>query len=276
MALVLCGLTYAQVMAYLDECILLGCDVNDHLENIRAVLSRFREFCVKAMPPKCVFFQTEATFLGRIVSRDGVKIDPEKEAAVKEWPVPSNAREVHSFLGFMNYHREHVKDYVAKLAILYNLIKPNHPFTWTSEHQHALDTLKNSVINAPVLAYPDQNFILDTDASDLQIGTELSQCQNGALRIICHGSFTLTPAQRRYCTTRKQLLAIVRFTREYRHYLLGKRFLLRTDHSSLTWLTRFKNPVGQVARRLEELGQFGIQIVHRPSTQHGGPDGLSR
>ena len=94
--------------------------------------------------------------------------------------------------------------------------------------------------------------------------------------MISFGSFILTPEQRKYGTTRKKLLAVVRFTRQYRHYLLGKPFKIRTDHSSLTWLLRFKNADGQLARWLEELSQYDMTIVHRKGKIHSNADGLSR
>ena len=87
---------------------------------------------------------------------------------------------------------------------------------------------------------------------------------------------TLTPIQQRYCTTRKELLAIVMFTRHYKHYLLGREFTLRTDHGSLTWLFRFKHPVGQLGRWLEELSQYSMTIQHRPGVKHINSDALSR
>lgn len=104
----------------------------------------------------------------------------------------------------------------------------------------------------------------------------LLQVQNGVERVLCYGSYTLSPEQKRYCTTRKELLAVVRFTRQFRHYLLGRSFTIRTDHSSLTWLLHFKEPQGQIARWLEELSQYDMKIVHRPGKNHGNADALSR
>ena len=93
--------------------------------------------------------------------------------------------------------------------------------------------------------------------------------------MICYGSYVLTPEQRKYCVTRRELLSVVRFTRQFKHYLLGRKFLLRTDHNSLTWLLRFKHIEGQLVRWLEELSQFNMVVQHRPGTQHGNADGLS-
>lgn len=95
-------------------------------------------------------------------------------------------------------------------------------------------------------------------------------------KVIDYSSHTLLPAQRRYCTTRKELLAVVKFCRHYRHYLHGRKFLIRTDHGSLTWLTHFKNLEGQLARWLEDLQQYDMQILHRVGKKHCNVDALSR
>lgn len=116
-----------------------------------------------------------------------------------------------------------------------------------------------------MLALPrqDGDFIVDTDASDLAIGAELLQVQDGVERVIAYRSFTLPKEQCWFCTTRKELLAIVRFTWQFRHYLLGRPFGVRIDHSSLTWLLNFKEPQGQLVRWIEELSQYNMVVKHR-------------
>jgi hypothetical protein len=128
-----------------------------------------------------------------------------------------------------------------------------------------LDELRKAMVRAPILALPNatDHFILDTDASDKSVGAELIQIQGGEERAVAYGSLTLTPEQQKYCTTRKELLAIIRFSRQFRHYLLGRHFTVRTNHNSLTWLMNFKEPQGQLVRWLEELSQFDMEIQHR-------------
>ena len=108
MNLVLRGLTWKTVLAFLDDVLVLGKDFQDHLNNLREVLDRFREYNLKLKPQKCVLFRTKAKFLGKIVSGDSVEVDPENISAVKDWPKPTCTREVESFLGFINYHREYI------------------------------------------------------------------------------------------------------------------------------------------------------------------------
>ena len=280
--LLLRGMTWKQILAYLDDVIVLGKHFKGHLTNIRKVLQRFREHKLKLKPKKCTFFQKQVVFLGKLVNEQGVSVNPDNVEKIKNWPTPKNVKEVEQFLGFINYHREHIKDYALLAQPLYALTGPKVQFTWKEEHQDAFEKLLDIMTQLPTLSYPNSEleFILDTDASDKAIGAELIQVDpvTGKENVIAYGtgSYVLTPAQQKYCTTRKELLAIVRFTRQYRHYLLGKRFTVRTDHNSLTWLLRFKNIQGMLARWIEELSQFDMVISHRPGKLHQNADGLSR
>ena len=141
--------------------------------------------------------------------------------------------------------------------------------------------MKRSLSEASLVAFPRFGvdagaFTLDCDASDEGIGAVLLQEQDGVERVVAFGSHRLSKAQRNYSTTKKELLACVVFTQEFSHYLLGKKFRLRTDHSSLQWLLNFKNPSGMLARWLDILGGFQYDIVFRPGVQNVVADDLSR
>ena len=129
-----------------------------------------------------------------------------------------------------------------------------------------------------MLAYPDfnQQFILDTDASNAAIGAVWSQIEDdGQEHVIPYGSRLLTKSERQYSVTRRELLAVVVFTKYFRPYLLGRSFVLQTDHGSLQWLFNFKDPEGQVARWLEALQELNFEIVHRNGRSHNNADALS-
>ena len=153
-------------------------------------------------------------------------------------------------------------------------------FIWTKERDEAFNMLKKKLIHAPILGYPsnssEDTFILDTDASNCHIGAVLSQVQEGQEKVISYGSKVLSKAERNYCVTRRELLAVVHFVTQFKHYLMGRKFTVRTDHGALTWLFNFKEPEGQLARWLELLSPFNIQIVHRAGLLHSNCDGLSR
>ena len=197
------------------------------------MLHRFCSYNLKLKPKKCFLFRRQVAFLGKLCSRDGIQIAPEKLSAVQKWTKPKCKKDVESFLGFANYHREHIKGYADMARCLYRLTGKAE-FHWIDDHDLAFNRLKEALTSAPCLAYPlpEATFILDADASKYAIGAELSQVQNGVERTIAYASNILLPAQKRYCVTRKELLAVVKFTDQFRHYLLGKEFILRTDHHS--------------------------------------------
>ena len=277
MNLVFRGMSWKTVLAFLDDILVLGSSFKNHLQNLKEALSRFRQYGLKLKPKKCTFFQKEVEFLGRNITRDSLEMSEHDIKVVKDWPVPTKAKDVESFMGLVNYHRAFIKDF-SRLAEPLYAVTGKKQFEWTEKQSKAFETLKEALLKPPVLALPNVKdaFILDTDASDFAIGAELLQVHDGVEKVIAYGSFAMTKEQRRYCTTRKELLAVVRFTRQYRHYLLGKPFVIRTDHSSLRWLMRFKGPQGQLARWLEELSQYNMVLQHRPGRLHGAVDGLSR
>ena len=195
------------------------------------------------------------------------------------WPTPTSVRETQQFLGFAGYYRRFVKDFAQVARPLHRLTERPTNFVWTTECQDAFDELRRRLTSAPILAYPDfsRQFVLDTDASDTCIGAVLSQVDGeGQERVVAYGSRLLTKPERQYCVTRRELLAVVTFTKQYRSYLTGQRFLLRTDHGSLTWLRNFKEPEGQLARWLERLEELDFNIVHRRGKKHTNSDALSR
>lgn len=118
--------------------------------------------------------------------------------------------------------------------------------------------------------------MLDTDASNFGLGGVLSQEFGGDERVITYTSKSLSKAEPNYCVTRRELLAVVHFCILFRPYLLGRKFLLRTDHSSLTWLRTLRDAKGQLARWILALQELDFEIVHRPGRAHGNADGLSR
>jgi len=154
----------------------------------------------------------------------------------------------------------------------------NKKFDWTSSCEDGFRKLKEALVSSPILAMPNDGdpFILDTDACDVIIGAVLSQVQEGEERVIAYASRSLSKQEKNYCVTRKKLLAVVFYSKASRQYLLGRQFLIRTDHSALQWLRTTPEPMGQQACWCEILEEFDFQIVHRPGVKHGNADALSR
>ncbi|KAK3093316.1 hypothetical protein FSP39_013979 [Pinctada imbricata] len=275
---VLRGLQFETCLVYLDDIIVLGKSFEEMIANLSQVFDRLQQAGLKLKAKKCNLFASEVEYLGHVVSEDGIATSGDKTKVIKNWPVPCNVTEVRSFLGLCSYYRRFVPNFASLASPLHKLTKMGTRFDWTQACQEAFLTLKEALTSAPILANPNfaYPFILDTDASDQSIGAVLSQNIDGTERVCAFASRTLSKSERRYCVTRKELLAVVHFVKHFRHYLYGRKFLIRTDHSSLRWLMQFKNPENQLARWLEILSEFDFEIQHRPGRQHCNADALSR
>ncbi|GBL97396.1 Retrovirus-related Pol polyprotein from transposon 297 [Araneus ventricosus] len=257
METVLRGLTSEAFLVYLDDIIIVGRTFEEHLNNIRKVFQRLQKANLKLSPKKCRFFRKEVSYLGHIISADGVKTDPEKTKAVVDWPRPETVHELRSFLGLCSFYRRFVRNFSTIARPLHKPTEARSNFNWTEECEKSFNTLKLALITSPVLTYlrTDKEFILDTDASNEGIGAVLSQKIGNEERVIAYFSKSLE---------------------HFHHYLYGRKFLLRTDHASLRCLLNFREPEGQIARWIQKLQEYDFEIQHRKGTSHGNADALSR
>ena len=278
MDLVLAGIQWSKCLVYLDDIIIVGRNFDEHLHNLATVLHKLKAANLRIKPSKCALCQKQVTYLGHVVSKDGISADTEKTLKVANWPTPTSVQEVQQFLGLASYYRRFIKNFATIAKPLHKLSEKEWQFSWSIECANAFAELKNRLLTPPVLAFPDyhKQFILDTDASQDGIGAILSQSSEGREQVIAYASRSLSKVERKYCVTRKELLAVVTFINHFRPYLLGRTFTLRTDHSSLQWLQNFKEPEGQLARWLERLQEFNFDIVHRSGSRHQNADALSR
>lgn len=199
------------------------------------MLQRIREAGLKLHPDKCRLLCREVTFLGHRVGGKGIGTTEEKVCAIREWPTPVDQRALKSFLGLASNYRKFVRGFSCIAAPLYRLLQKDHSFIWSEDCERAFCTLQQALTSAPVLAPPDPelHFILDTDASGKGVGGVLSQVWPEGERVVAYYSKALSKAERRYCVTRRELLAAVFSIRHFKYYLCGQRFTLRTDHASL-------------------------------------------
>lgn len=272
------GLNFEICLIYLDDIIVFSADIPTHLQRLKQVFERLLQVNLKLKPSKCAFLRRSVEFLGFSISADGIKTDNRKIQAIIDWPIPKKLREVRGFLGLCGYYRKFVDNFSDIAAPLHALTKKNVQFSWSEGCQISFDALKKKLTEAPILALPCDNgdYVLDTDASDHGIGAVLSQIQDGKERVICYASRLYSAAEKRYCVTRKELLAVVYFVKNFRQYLLGRSFILRTDHSALQWLRRTPEPIGQQGRWLEILEEYNFTVEHRPGAKHANADAMSR
>ena len=275
---VLQGLRWSRCLVYLDDIISFGSTFDGALANLTLIFERLRSYGLQLKSTKCHLFRSSVPFLGHIVGCHGLECDPTKIEDVKSWPVPDCLKSVRQFLGFVGYYRRFIPRFADVATPLVSLTGKDVPFVWHSSCLTAFGELRAALIDAPIRAFPTETglYVLDTDASNFGLGGVLSQIQNDQERVVAYCSRALRPSQRRYCTTKREMLAAVAMCIQFRSYLRGARFTLHTDHKSLVWLHRFKDTEGMMSRWLHALQQFQFSIVHRPGKDHGNADGLSR
>ena len=252
---VLQGLRWSRCLVYLDDIISFGGTFDGALSSLTLIFERLRSYGLQLKSSKCHLFRVSVPFLGHIVGRRGLECDPTKIEDVKLWPVPDCLKSVRQFLGFVGYYRRFIPRFADVATPLVYLTGKDVPFVWDSSCSAAFRELRAALIDAPILAFPTETgqYILDTDSSNFGLGGVLSQIQNDQERVVAYCSRALRPSQRRYCTTKREMLAAVAMCIQFRSYLRGARFTLRTDHKSLVWLHRFKDTEGMMSRWLHSL-----------------------
>lgn len=275
---VLRGLVGKICKVYLDDVVIFSKTREEHLERLQMVLDRLRQHGLHLKASKCRFMQLKLKLLGFVISAAGVLPDPEKVEAVAQYPVPSNLKQLQRFLGKVGYYRRFIQDYSVKTWPLTRLTRKDAAWRWTEECQRAFEALKDVLVSAPIMGYPDvhQPFTLVTDASAYGMGAVLSQIQDGAEKVIAYASKTLNAAQRNYTAGEREYLAIVWAVQLYRHYLIDKKTTVWTDHQVLQYLQNLRDANGRLARWALLLQTYDLDIQYRPGSLNHVPDALSR
>ena len=279
MELALKGLQWVTCLIYIDDIIVYGRGFDEHMRRVEEVLERLKAAGLKLKPDKCNMLQSEVVFLGHVVSAEGTRPNPTNINTILEWPKPKTAKQIKQLVAMGSYYRRYVKNFASLVRPMVELTKKGKKFIWSEACEKSFEGLKKALVSRDVMGYPLNDagqFILDVDASDVGIGGILHQVQNGRERVIAYASRALNKAEKNYCITEKELLAVRYFVEYFRQYLLGRRFTVRTDHQALVWLYRLKEPSGKVARWIEILSHYDFAIAYRPGHKQGHCDALSR
>jgi len=250
----------------------------EHLQHLDAVLCKLREVNLKLNPSKCCFVVKIITFLGHVVSKEGIRPNPGKIEAMLHFPTLKNVTSVRSFLGLTGYYRKYVRGYSSLAGPLFELTRRDVAFVWDMGCEQAYQVLKVALVDAPVLTRPDfkQTFWLDVDWSPKGVGAILSQKEGKFKRVIAYASKNLTEAQRRFHPMEGKCNALIWGVMHFRQYLHMKHFILRIDHKPLKWLAIVSDAHGRRGRWVGMLQDFSFKIVHRPGLRHTNVDALSR
>lgn len=195
------------VVVFFDDILVFSKTLVDHVLHLTQVLQLLKRDQWYVKQSKCSFGQRQIAYLGHVITAEGVATDPSKIRTIEQWPTPSSAKEVRSFLGLAGYYRKFVKHFGIIARPLFNLLKKNQPFVWTSETDTAFHLLQQNLISAPVLQLPDFNqpFTIDTDACEYGVGAVLQQGGHP----ITYMSKPLGPKDRGLSTYEKECMAIL-------------------------------------------------------------------
>jgi len=222
-------------LVFFDDILIYSSSYEEHLQHITKVLAILQRDQWQAKMSKCAFAQEKIAYLGHVISAEGVSTDETKIDNIRDWPTPTNLKELRGFLGLTGYYRKFIKHYAILSQPLSALLKKGVLFVWTEATETAFQVLKNALITAPVLALPDfnQQFVIDTDACDVGIRAVLSQREHPVAFV----SRALGPRNRALSVYEKEYLAILLAVQQWRCYLQLGEFIIRNDHKSLTQLT---------------------------------------
>ncbi|KAL8098129.1 hypothetical protein AgCh_031048 [Apium graveolens] len=222
------------VIVFIDDILIYSKNPEDHATHLRISLQKLREKQLYAKFSKCEFWLTEVQFLGHVVSKEGIKVDPIKIKAVSKWEQPKTPMEIRSFLGLAGYYQWFVKDFSKIASPLTKLTRKNEKFVWTGKFEESFQELKRRLVTALVLALPDEtgNFVIYSDASLKGSGCVLMQHD----KVIAYASRQLKPHEQKYPVHDLELAAIVFALKLWRHYLYGEKCDIYTDHKSLKYI----------------------------------------
>lgn len=269
------------VLVYLDDILVFSKNEEDHAQHLHKVFEILRQHQLYAKLSKCAFGQSSLPFLGHIVGKDGIRVDPAKVDAITTWPTPTSQHDVRCFLGLANYYRRFVKGFSQLANPLTSLLAERSTFIWGPEQQQSFEALKAALSSAPILSAPDftSPFAVTTvsaDASDFAIGAVLTQGEKDTLKTIAYLSRKLNPAERNYPVHERELLAIIFALKQWRHYLMGRPFTIHTDHHGLQHIQTTPGLTGRRARWSELLQEYEFDLKYIKGNTNIVADALSR
>ncbi|KAL0534284.1 hypothetical protein IC582_028573 [Cucumis melo] len=262
------------VIVFIDDILIYSKTEAEHEEHLRMILQTLRDNKLYAKFSKCEFWLKQVSFLGHVVSKAGVSVDPAKIEAVTGWTRPSTVSEVRSFLGLAGYYRRFVEDFSRIATPLTQLTRKGAPFVWSKACEDSFQNLKQKLVTAPVLTVPDGSgsFVIYSDASKKGLGCVLMQ--QG--KVVAYASRQLKSHEQNYPTHDLELAAVVFALKIWRHYLYGEKIQIFTDHKSLKYFFTQKELNMRQRRWLELVKDYDCEILYHPGKANVVADALSR
>jgi hypothetical protein len=261
-------------VVFIDDILIYSKTEEEHAKHLRLVLGTLREHQLYAKFSKCEFWLKEVGFLGHVISAGGVSVDPSKIKSIMERKAPTNPTEVRAFLGLAGYYRKFVEGFSSIARPLTQLLKKERKFEWTEKCKQSFQELKKRLVSAPILTMHDitESFDVYCDASKLGLGSVLMQ--EG--KVIVYLSRQLRPHELNYPTHDLELATVVHALKTWRHYLMGNRCEIYTDHKSLKYIFSQKELNMRQRRWIELIKDYDLGIHYHPGKANVVADALSR
>jgi hypothetical protein len=270
------------VVCYLDDILIYLEDSAQHEGHVTKVLERLREYDLYCKAKKCDFSVKKAVYLKFVISPDGIEMEADRIATIKDWPTPKSVKDVQVLMGFTNFYRRFITKYAMVTDPITDLLKneTSNQWEWTREADAELQKLKRAFTEAPILQHFDAEkpITLQTDASGFAIAGILKQFDGfGVLRPTSFYSRKCSPAEQNYNTYDRELLAIFVAMKQWRHHLEGARYkiLIQCDHKNLVYFQTTKVLPRRQARWAEILSAYDFTIERSDGIKNAA-DGPSR
>ena len=268
------------IECYFDNIIVHSKSWEEHLLNLDSLFIRLREHGLTAGPGKCFFGYPRIKYLGLLLGSNELSILDDKVKAILDMSLPSNKKELRSFLGSINFYSKFIPDYATLATPLTNMLRKNcaNKLDWSDEKVNSFKVLKSYLSTNPVLRLPDYSkvFYLRTDASNYGIGSVLLQEAEGKLMPVAYASKKLLPREVKYSTVERECLSIVWSIEKFKIYLFGREFILQTDQQPLTYLRSMRNSNPRLSRWSLALQPYSFRIEYIKGCDNNCADLLSR
>eukprot|EP01018_Ginkgo_biloba_P011642 Gb_37067 [translate_table: standard] len=261
------------VLVFFDDILIYNRSRQGHIFHVDKVLQVLEDNQLFAKRSKCEFGKTKVEYLGHVISGEGVRANPKKIQAIREWPTPRNITNLRGFLGLTGYYWKFIRGYARIASPLTELLKKD-AFQWNEEASNAFNLLKEIMTTTLVLATPNftKTFIIECDASGQGIGAVLMQ--EG--RPLAFESKQLSKRDLGKSTYEKEMLTILHAIRKWRQYLVGVYFKVKTDYDSLKYFLNQRLSSMEQLKWVSKVQGFDFEIIHKKGKENVVIDALSR
>jgi hypothetical protein len=262
------------VMVFIDDILVYSRSEEEHEENLRLALQKLQEHRLYAKLGKCEFWMKQVAFLGHVISKGGIFVDPSKVQDVLSWNAPTSVDDIRSFLGLAGYYQWFIEGFSKISKPMTELLEKDKKFEWTSACEASFQELKKRLTTAPILVMPNMetSFSIYYDTSGQRLGCVLMQDGH----VVAYASRQLRKHEAHYLTHDLELAAVVHALKIWRHYLMGKRCELYTNHKSLKYIFTQSNLNLRQRRWLELIKDYDLGINYHPGKVNVVADTLSR